>query len=328
MNAAGDERPIFIVGCPRSGTTLLQLMLHRHPRIAIPPETRFVLGAYVHRLEFGDLERRENRKRVARFVTRRGTRFRDLGLDRRPVCRQIADAPPTLGSLLGTVFRAYADRHDRPRWGDKRPGYHAYLEILLRLFPNAQVVHLIRDPRACVASLKRVPWWKRGVEHSISAWAQSIDDTERAIRRWPGLVTRVSYEDLVADPQTELRRLAAALGEDYDARMAEPDRLASEAVPERKHWHEQTRTAPSTGSIGRWTSELEPWEIALCEHTLGERMARFGYERTSTERPDARRLLRHAYVHRTRTAARRSRLAMDRLKRRREPNPVAARLSR
>lgn len=324
MSAAGDERPIFIVGCPRSGTTLLQLMLHRHPRIAIPPETRFLLGAYAHRLEFGDLEQRENRKRVARFVTKGGTRFGDLGLDRRDVRRRIADAPPTLGSLLGTVFRAYADRHDRPRWGDKRPGYHAYLEILLRLFPDAQVVHLIRDPRACVASLKRVPWWKHGIEHSISAWAQSVDDTDRAIRRWPGLVTRVSYERLVAEPENELRALAAALGEEYAAEMAEPDRLASEAVPKRKHWHEQTRTGPSTGSIGRWASELEPWEIALCEHALGERMARFGYERTSTARPGALRLGRHAYVHRTRTAARRYRLAVDRLKRRWEPNPVAA----
>jgi hypothetical protein len=49
------ERPIFVVGCPRSGTTLLQLMLHSHPRIAIPPETRFMLDIYERRLEFGDL---------------------------------------------------------------------------------------------------------------------------------------------------------------------------------------------------------------------------------------------------------------------------------
>ena len=326
MSAAGDDRPIFIVACPRSGTTLLQLMLHSHPRIAIPPETRFVLPAYVHRLEFGDLEQRENRKRVARFVTKRGTRFGDLGLDRRAVRRQIAAAPPTLGSLLGTVFRAYADRHDRPRWGDKRPGYHAYLEILLRLFPNAQVVHLIRDPRACVASLKRVPWWKHGIEHSISAWAQSIDDTDRAIRRWPGIVTRVSYERLVADPEAELRTLAAALGEDYDARMAEPDRLASEAVPKRKHWHEQTRTAPSTESIGRWTSELElvGGRALRARARRADGALRLRADR-ARPRPGPRRLLRHAYVHRTRTAARRFRLAVDRLKRRREPNPVAAR---
>jgi Sulfotransferase family len=320
-----SERPIFIVGCPRSGTTLLQLMLHGHPRIAIPPETRFLLPAYFRRLSFGDLELRRNRRRVARFVQRPRTRFRDLGLDRRRTRREVAAAPPTLGSLLATVYRAYARRFDRPRWGDKRPLYHGYLEVILRLFPDAQVIHLVRDPRDCVASLKRVPWWKGSVYHSISAWAQSIDNTDEALRRWPGAVTRISYERLVSDPEQELRALAEALGEEYDAQMAEPERVAELAVPGRKHWHAKTRGAPSTEYIGRWRSDLEPGEIALCERVLAGRMERFGYERRGSARAGVDHLVRYAYVHRTRAAVRRKRLAQDRWRRRREPNPVAAR---
>ena len=50
-----SDRPIFILGCPRSGTTMLQLMTHAHPRIAIPPETRFMVSAYQRRLQFGNL---------------------------------------------------------------------------------------------------------------------------------------------------------------------------------------------------------------------------------------------------------------------------------
>uniref|UniRef100_UPI00281255E6 sulfotransferase n=1 Tax=Streptomyces alfalfae TaxID=1642299 RepID=UPI00281255E6 len=61
MNAS--PRPVFLLGCPRSGTTLLQLMLHAHPRIALPPENRFVLPAYERRLAFGDLRDRGNRAR-------------------------------------------------------------------------------------------------------------------------------------------------------------------------------------------------------------------------------------------------------------------------
>jgi hypothetical protein len=325
VSPSENERPIFIVACPRSGTTLLQLMLHGHPRIAIPPETRFLLPTYFERLSFGDLELRKNRRRVARFVQRPKTRFRDLGLNRRRIRREIAAAPPTLGSLLATVYRAYAQRFERPRWGDKRPVYHGYIEVILRLFPDAQILHLVRDPRDCVASLKRVSWWKQSVYHSISAWAQSIDNTDEALRRWPDAVTRVSYEQLVADPEPHLRELAQTLGEEYDPQMAEPERLSVVAVPERKHWHANTRGSPSTKFIGRWRSNLEPWEIVLCEHVLAGRMERLGYERSVSAKPSLEHLVRYAYVHRTRAAVRRKRLALDRWRRRKEPNPVAAR---
>src|SRR5919107_5693066 len=95
-------RPIIVVGCPRSGTTMLQLMLHAHRRIAIPPETRFLLTAYWRRREFGDLTRAENRRRLARWIVdRKETRFKDLGLDAEDVVRRITEGPGTLGSALG-----------------------------------------------------------------------------------------------------------------------------------------------------------------------------------------------------------------------------------
>src|SRR5262249_16211572 len=136
----GADRPIFVLGCPRSGTTLLQLMLHAHPRIAIPPETRFVLTSYEARNSFGDLRQEPNRRAVASSMVReRHTLFYDLGLDADEVLDEIAEGPPTLGSAIGIVFRAYARRFDKPRWGDKRPGYYQYIAALLRMFPDAQI---------------------------------------------------------------------------------------------------------------------------------------------------------------------------------------------
>ena len=77
-----STRPIFVVGCPRSGTTMLQLMLHAHRRIAVPPETRFLLAAYWRRRDFGDLSQVDNRHRLARWIVDRPqTRFQDLGLE-------------------------------------------------------------------------------------------------------------------------------------------------------------------------------------------------------------------------------------------------------
>jgi hypothetical protein len=324
MTAGATERPIIVVGCARSGTTLLQVMLHSHPRIAIPPENRFVLPAYFNRLQFGDLEQAANRRALAKFIVRRGTKFKDFGLDRRETVARIVSGPPTVGSALATVFRGYAARFDKPRWGDKRPTYHGYVDIVLRLFPDAQIVHIVRDGRDCAASLKKMTWWKRDTYHAIAAWGRAIDNMERAERRWPGVVTRVCYERLVSDPEAELRDLCAALGEEYAPAMADPDGTAAVAVPERKHWHENTRVGPTTKPIGRWSGDLEPWEVALAEHVLGDRLQRYGYELSGAGRPSARHLARYRLVDKKVKARRRSQKLADRWLRLREHNPVAA----
>ncbi|WP_369222076.1 sulfotransferase [Streptomyces sp. R39] len=122
-------RPVFVLGCPRSGTTLLQPMLHARPRIAPPPETRFVLSAYERRLGFGDLREPVNRAALAHWITgRRETLFCELGLDAEDVVGRITGGPPTLGSALGIALKAYADSHGKARWGDKRPACALHVE--------------------------------------------------------------------------------------------------------------------------------------------------------------------------------------------------------
>jgi hypothetical protein len=302
-------------------------MLHSHPRIAIPPETRFLIPTYTHRLSFGDLEQRANRRRLGRFIVRRRSRFDALGLARKPIVRQIADGPPTVGSALGIVLRAYARLFDSPRWGDKRPAYHGHIDALMRLFPEARLVHVVRDPRDCVASLKRMPWFHASSHYAVAEWAAAIRHTDAAARRWPDAVTRIRYESLVADPERELRALCAAIGEDYDPAMAEPERVADVAVPLQQAWHSNTRAVVSAARIGGWTKGLDRWEVALCETVLGGHMRRFGYEPSSTGRPPAEHLLRYASAEAARGARRARRLAEERVRRVREPNPVAARLT-
>jgi hypothetical protein len=301
-------------------------MLHSHPRIAIPPETRFLLHAYRQRLRFGDLVDPANRVALAEFITK-GHRFRDLGLDRDATVARIAAGPATLGSAIGIVLREYASRFDRHRWGDKRPAYYNHIDVILRLFPDAKIVHVVRDPRDCVASLKQMPWWKSDSHHSVAAWAQSIDNTDRALRKRPDCLTRVQYERLVADPESELKALCAALEEDYDPAMAEPERLAELAVPERKHWHGNTRVRPTTKRVGRWKDDLEPWEVALCEAVLGGRMARFGYELAGPSRLSAAGRLRYLRAYAARESHRLARVLRDKVDQRREQNPVAALLT-
>ncbi len=280
--SSGSDRPIFVVGCARSGTTLLQLMLHSHPRIAIPPELRFTIKLYNKRVQIGDLSVKKNRRRVARMIVdREGSFFDDLGLDPEVVRQRIIDGPPTLGSAIGIVLQAYAEKWGKPRWGEKRPNFIQYLPQVLELFPDAQIVHIIRDGRDCAASLKRMPWWNHGHNAAVFKWQHAMHTADWARETLSSdQYYDFRYEDLVSNPEAELRLLCDFLDEDFDPGMLEPAQLSGDAVPERKVWHERTKEPVSGAAVGRWQGELDMSELQLMEWIAGKELKRYGYELT------------------------------------------------
>jgi hypothetical protein len=322
-----SDRPIFVVGFPRSGTTLLRLMLHSHPRLAIPHETSFLLEAYHNRKRFGDLTIEANRRNLAQFIVdRKESRFHLLKLDGADVTERIVAAPPTLGSCVEAVYRAYADHHGKPRWGDKRPSYVRWLDVVLRMYPNAQIVNLVRDGRDSLASLLDMPWNKQGIYYWVAQWVAAVDAAARAERRLSAdAYTKLRYEDLVADPEPHLRRLCDFLGEAYHPGMSEPNRLAESIVPTNRSWHDRTRTPVTTARIGSWAKRMEPWQAQLCETAMGDRLRALGYELSGAGRPPMVHWLRYeraATRQRLSPAKRAAMRAADRL---RPSPPVAAR---
>lgn len=279
--AMASSRPIFIFGCPRSGTTLLSLALHAHPRVAIPPETRFLLEVFRGHRSFGDLRERENRRDLAHsIVRRRDTKFRDLGLSRPQTRRAIVAAPPTVGSAIGTVFRHYAESAGKERWGSKYPTYFRNVDVILTLFPDAQFVHVVRDGRDSVASLSGMGWWRQGTVAAMAMWVHAIDCGRRAERRLPSdAYLQIRYEDLVTEPRPELERLCAFLGEDFDDAMLEPHLVAS-ALPQRERdkWHANTEKQLSSERVGTFADALSQREIDLMNWAAGGRLRSLGYD--------------------------------------------------
>jgi hypothetical protein len=318
------DRPIFLVGCPRSGTTLLSAILHAHPRIAMPPETRFLLPAYRARLEFGDLADRANRRRLAKRMTGKGTKFRDLGLERATVIRRIVAGPPTVGSAAGTIWREFAHSRGKARWGEKRPAYWRDMDVILRLFPDAQVIHLVRDGRACVASLKNVPWWESGAIGGMAAWTLADRELRRTGQRLPAdSYHRLRYEDLLAEPRRELVALCDFLGEPFAEAMLDHAAAAQDIVPDRKSWHVRTKGDLDLARIEAWRTALDLRELGLFEAVAGRAMQANGYELSGAGvRPTALDIARY---HRARsysaTLMYKARLR-DAWLRRRHPQPL------
>lgn len=326
MALKDSDRPIIVMGCPRSGTTLLQVMLHGHPRIAIPPENRFVLPAYRKRRDFGDLRKTANRRKFGKWITKsKKHKFEDFGLDPDEVIERVAASPPTIGSGLAEVLQAYADRFDKPRWGDKRPMYALHIDIIRKLFPQAKLVSIVRDGRDCVASLKEMSWYKHDLYYAATTWALSVDATHRAARKLgPDTFHEMSYERLVADPEPELRKLCAFLGEDYDPAMANSAETAAVAVPDRKDHHALTHQPVTQERVESWRERLDPWEISLCETTFGDRLRRYGYEPSGASSPGVGAQIHVRWVKTQRQWETVSRVTGDTFQRLRRERPVAA----
>jgi hypothetical protein len=287
----GRGRPIFILGSARSGTTLLSLMLHRHPRIAIPVENRFVLPVYLGRDEFGDLADEANRRRLAeKIVTAEW--FPDLQLDPERITDRIVDEAWTVGAAVGLVLRAYSERNGKLRWGDKRPYYRNTMWAIRRMFPAAQFVHIVRDGRDAVASMATVPPFDvEGFNHRVRTWMEAAENAADA-RTTLATDTfyELYYERLVTDPEKELRELCAFLGEEFHEAMLRPEQLADDVVPEYQTWHERTRQEISSRSVGAFRDQLEPWQLAVCESVMGEALRGYGYQLTGAGPADPERL--------------------------------------
>jgi hypothetical protein len=308
---------------------MLQLMLHSHPRIAVPPETRFLVPTYYRRRTWGDLRVAARRRGLAQWIaTDRSTKFRELKIDKDEFIRQSVDGPGSLGSVIGTAYRMYADRFDKARWGDKRPSYVKQVDLLLRLFPDAQFIHLIRDGRDCVASLKEMPWYTLDSFHAVSTWAEAIDAGGRLKRTLAAdTYYEMRYEDLTDDPMTELKKLCHFLDEDFSPSMISPREAASVAVPQHKIWHSNTHHEVTRSRVGSWANRLDDWEIALCEHMLGDRLESMGYELSGAPKPVKEHVTAAQKTMQKRKASRIRKNMRDRLNRLREPSPVAAMLT-
>ena len=323
-----SDRPIFVVGCPRSGTTMLSLMIHAHPRLAMPPETRFLIKTWRRRAKFGDLATPAQRLALAQYCVRTGSKIRDLGLDPDETVEKIMAGPATIGSAFGIIFKEFADRHGKARWGDKRPAYYQEVDVLLRLFPDAQIVHIVRDGRSNVASLKRMPWWPFDSVGSMAAWSMAEYCAQRNLKRLPADTFHlVRYESLVADPRTVLGELCDFLGEDFDDAMLEPHQV-SDVVPERKHWHENLKSGVSTAQVDSWRQGLEPWELGLMETVLRRKLKRYGYPISGAgRRPSPALVMRYARDAAKRKAEMRKRWAEEAREAATASYPVAAQLT-
>lgn len=267
-----QKPPIFIVGSPRSGTTLLRSLLSRHPAIAICAETRFFADVYKRRSAFGSLANIENRRRLTDeyLAMARTARFE---IDLARLRRKLLEEATTYPAFLAALLTGYADFHDKPRCGEKTPQHAFHTEMLSEWYPGARLIHIVRDPRDVVASLQRMAWAPKSIWNNAWIWTL-FNRAAEASRHRPEYLL-VSYERLIASPEEELARICSHIGEEW------PQSLNVAADPSAQYSWPQSANGVVTVTRSRvqsWREQLSPQEISVVERIAGSRLQQYGYE--------------------------------------------------
>jgi hypothetical protein len=270
--------PIFVVGMGRSGTTLLRLMLHHHPRIAIPYESHFLTRYHQAVDRFGDLRQERNLAGLVDAMLAEPTlRMWDHSFDRDELLASIEER--TVAGVTHAIYSQYAAAKGKARWGDKSD-YLDQLHILNEMFPRAQFIHIIRDGRDVAASVMKLPW---GPDDIIRA-AQWWNDHVWVARRVGAVLGKdryleVRYEDLVENPERELRRCCAFLHEQYSPDVLAYHKDSHAAIPaERRAQHQRYDAPPDKSRIYAWKREMHPCDIALFDRYASRMLSEAGYE--------------------------------------------------
>jgi hypothetical protein len=300
VSQVGENPYVFVVGCPRSGTTLLQRMLDHHPQLAVANDAAFIWKAI--KAVSPELKKRIKSGEdpalwppIVDFLLQfKG--FARLGLPDDRV-RDAASRSATYGSFVRALYDEFAKLNGKPLAGEKAPDYVRRLPVLHGLFPQARFIHIIRDGRNVALSTFewvetepkgpcRFALWNESRIGAIAMWWRWLVGTGRkdGTTLGPSLYREIRYERLVDEPELVLRELMDFLSLPFAEEMLHYHKDKESYAPALS-----TKSAwlPPTRGLRDWTSQMQREDVALFESLAGDLLSELGYGLVTGEPPAA-----------------------------------------
>ena len=284
---------LFIVGCPRSGTTLLRRLVDTHPLVAVIDEMRWI-ASFFERREGLTPEGLVTPDLVDRLLAY--DRFATLEISREQLGRLIDTSDPVpYPNFVSAIFDLYGQAQGKSLVGDKTPRYVRRIPTLHALWPEAKFVHLIRDGRdVCMSAIS----WSRAYKlaRRSSTWTEDPITTAAVWWEWhvrlgredggslaPKLYHEVSYEELVSRPAKTCETLCDFLDVPYDDAMLKFHEGRTKMKPGRdakRAW------LPITSGLRDWSEQMPSEDLERFEAAAGDLLGELGYPRACPNPPE------------------------------------------
>lgn len=267
---AGSTPAFFVVGCPRSGTTLLSVVLDRHSRLCVPPETGFY-----QELAPG-LAPGTNDELL--HLLRRWRRLPELGLTPEDVMNHLGTSPRTRGDVLAALLALYARSRSKPVFGEKTPQHLFHVPDILRDFPEARIFCIVRDGRDNALSLNAMPWWRGTLRSAARLWVKCAALASRFQADYPDRFFIVRYEALLHSPFGTLAPVMKQLGERFEADQLDPTIPSDVVLPRSLEWKGSALLSIEADRAGRRLRQATTRQVAVVEKITSKELEPFGYD--------------------------------------------------
>lgn len=289
--------PFFVLGNPRSGTSLLRLMLHSHPQLCVPPECGFMEWWY-EKYSGWKVDFNSDSSRIEEYITDllSSKKIETWGLDAHSLKENIRKLNPgSYAELTSSVYLTFARIKNKKkiiRWGDKNNYYMMMPGKLHAIYPDAKFILIVRDGRdvACsyleVNKLKTDSPYKPKLPTRLEDIAREwIANNERVLGFFEGLPSHswmtLRYEDLLLRPELELSKVCNFLSVSFDAEMLnypERNRQFSDEPAALMDWKKKTVEKPDASNAGKYRTLLTPEETENFNSIAGAMLRKFGYD--------------------------------------------------
>ena len=268
--------PIFIAGPERSGTSLIYALLASHPNIAMTRRTNMWTHYYN---QYGDLGQPENFERCLMMMLRY-KRLIKLNPNPERIRQEFYQGEPTYARLFALLEQHFAEQVGKPRWGDKSLNTERFTAEIFASYPNAKIIHMLRDPRdRYSSSLTRWKVSRGGIGAGTGVWLSTISLAERYLKEYPDQYLAIRYEDLTSDPEGTLQKICDFIDEPYAEEMLSMrgakdfrDKGGNSSYSQRKPGK------ITTSSIGKYRSVLTKYQVFFLQLFSKRSMLNFGYE--------------------------------------------------
>lgn len=269
-------KPVFISACGRSGTTLLGAMLGTHDRCLTTPESKFILPVY--RASVRQNGQVDAVQAIPMINAHWG--FKVFGVELEQSVISKPEPIVSYSELIKWIVRQYGQQNNRPLfdiWVDHTPNNVIYTTTLFDLFPDAKMIHLIRDGRAVAASVMKLDWGPNTINVAASWWTQAVAHGLAAESCFGAeRVKQVRYETLIVKPEETLQDICAFLQIEYQPEMVDGTGFKVPAFSSQGHTLVGRKLEADRATA--WQQELTPRQIEIFESLAGNLLRCLGYD--------------------------------------------------